>query len=377
MNKLTPIPADRVSEIFTWRDWFTRIPPFCNSLLDSVTSLTNTVNNLPSASKVKIAVIGDSISTRNNGASTVSWPDLLGTMIKDRGVSGYAISNFSLEGLTWKTAHTATAGWLIDSKSPVDAMKASGSYDYYLVCLGVNDRANPSAVADMLSFFGSLAGLTGTIIVVKQKMWGTGYTQANCVVTPTEAAFMDSVYSAMPAYGSFYSDFADIYNFGMTYDKLHPTNTGKQYIANSVYVYLQSILPLTPITRNIAWLISQTPDVQAQMFNVNTTLAPAYNKFEPTTGFSIAVDYAVNYVILDPLTDLAAGTIVLPTATDGFVLTIVSTKKIKALTLSASGGVSVKNFDGTLQLMNTTPGKITGYSTKLIYVSSNSTWYGL
>ena len=87
---------------------------------------------------MRIAVIGDSISTRNNGASAVCWPRLLGQMIEDGGVFNIEVRNYSVPGLTWRTAKTPTKGWLIGGLSPLQAATADG-FDLLLVCLGVND----------------------------------------------------------------------------------------------------------------------------------------------------------------------------------------------------------------------------------------------
>ena len=215
----------------------------------------------------RIGVIGDSISTRNNGASAVAWPALLESMIKDGGVHGIEIRNYSLPGLTWRTAHTPTAGWLIGGdKTPLKAMFDDGC-DVVMVCMGVNDRQNPQALADAQAFKDALGGVP--VVYVHQQMYDTECPQAS-IVTIQEQAVMDSVYAAMDWDGPAGVALAKLYECGMTYDKLHPTDTGKQWIASAVYMWLQRVMPITPIVRNVAWLWAlrkSSPEQYAQILN--------------------------------------------------------------------------------------------------------------
>lgn len=223
---------------------------------------------------MRVAVIGDSISTHNNGASLICWPSLLAQMIKDGGVKGWSVDNYSIPGLTWKTAHIPTPGWLIGGKqSPVEAMLSNGPYDLILVMMGVNDRQNPSTLDDYyafrMAFTPSIDGGAPLAFVAEHFLLPNGQASPNGVVTTAEAQEMESIYSTIqePFYGV---NLAKLYDMGYTYDGLHPTNSGKQWIAASVYMGLQAVYPLTPITRNIAWLYDQSPEVQSQMKLANT-----------------------------------------------------------------------------------------------------------
>ncbi|HEY4721710.1 MAG TPA: SGNH/GDSL hydrolase family protein [Anaerolineae bacterium] len=217
---------------------------------------------------MRIAIIGDSISTRNNGASAVAWPRLLSTMIEDGGIFGYEIRNYSIPGLRWRTAHKPTPGWLIDSTlSPLDAIQRDGC-DMLIVCLGVNDRQNRDAIADALEF--DTARPDVPVCWVRQNMYDPAGIN-DSIVTLAEQQAMDAVYTALGGDG-FHVALGKLYDMGYSYDMLHPTNSGKQWIAAAVYMYLQLTgrFSLTPIGRNIAWLYEQTPEVRTQMRVMNT-----------------------------------------------------------------------------------------------------------
>jgi len=212
---------------------------------------------------MRIAVIGDSISTRNNGASAVCWPRLLGQMIEDGGVFNIEVRNYSVPGLTWRTAKTPTKGWLIGGLSPLQAATADG-FDLLLVCLEVNDRNNPDAMADAQMFSFELAT---NAHFIRQNMYDpTG--ENNAVVTEEEQRRMYAVYDHL-GHG-FHLGLGKLYDMGYSYDTLHPTNSGKQWIASAVYMYLQQFLPITPIERNIAWLFEQPQHIREQMRRANT-----------------------------------------------------------------------------------------------------------
>jgi lysophospholipase L1-like esterase len=204
----------------------------------------------------RIAVIGDSISTRNNGSSADAWPHLLGSMIESMGVFDISVRNYSLPGLTFATALMPTDGWLIGGAlSPVEAVLRDGA-DLVIVCMGVNDRENPSAGADALALRDAL---TAPVMYARQEMVGNG-----SIVTNEQQGRMNAVYAELGGDG-FTLNLGKLYEMGMTYDGLHPTNSGKQWIAAGCYAYLQQYLPLSKISRNIAWLHNQNDDVQCQM----------------------------------------------------------------------------------------------------------------
>ena len=210
---------------------------------------------------MRIAVLGDSISSRNNGAASHSWPELLESLIRSLGVFDVEVRNYALPGLTYKTALNPTPGWLIGGYlSPVQAINRDGC-DLLLVCLGVNDRNNPTATQDALAFVAALPAIR--TIHVRQYMYDfTGVNDS--IVTQDEQWRMDQVYTAIGGEQTTVN-LGRLYDMGYSYDTLHPTDSGKQWIASSVYMYLQQHFPLTPISRNIAWLHSQSSNVREIM----------------------------------------------------------------------------------------------------------------
>lgn len=215
---------------------------------------------------MRIAVLADSIATRNNGAAAHCWPRDLGTMIEDGGVFGIEVRNYGIPGLRWSTAHIPTPGWLIGGTfAPLDAIKCDGC-DILIVCLGVNDRQNPQALQDAVAFQAALPDCR--VIWMRQNMFDPDGVN-DCVVTQAEQAAMDAVYAALGGEG-FTVNLGKLYDLGYSYDMLHPTNSGKQWVAAAVYMYLQQTLPLTPISRNIAWLFDQPATVREQMRMANT-----------------------------------------------------------------------------------------------------------
>ena len=221
---------------------------------------------------MRIAIVGDSISSRNNGASAVSWPGLLESMIRDGGVFGYEIRNYSIPGLRWRTAFDPTAGWLIGGTlSPLDAIERDGC-NIILPCLGVNDRPsftgrpNTEAISGALAFRAALPDVP--VHWVRQNMFDSKDTN-DSVVTQADQEHMDEVYATLGGDG-FQVNLGKLFALQYSYDMLHPTNSGKQWIASAVYMYLQQFLPLTPIVRNIAWLYIQFPATREQMRMANT-----------------------------------------------------------------------------------------------------------
>lgn len=214
----------------------------------------------------RIAVIGDSISSRMNGAAAHSWPELLDSMIRSLGVFNLEVRNYSVPGLTWATAHIPTAPHLIGGTlSPVAALAKDGC-DLLLICLGVNDRVNPNALADAQAFIASLPSCR--VLLIRQNMFDATGTNDSVVTQPDQAA-MDAVYAALGV-ESTGINLGFLYDMGYSFDMLHPTNSGKQWIASAVYMCLQKVMALTPIDRNIGWLHAQTKDVREQFRLANT-----------------------------------------------------------------------------------------------------------
>lgn len=84
------------------------------------------------------------------------------------------------------------------------------------------------------------------------------------------------------------------------------------------------------------------------------------------TGFSVSVDVANSWLILDPTAGFAAGTITLPTATTGGEVLVNCTQSVTALTISAQAGDSVVGGPTTIAA--------NGYF-RLRYYASQSRWY--
>lgn len=219
--------------------------------------------------KILIGVIGDSISSRNNGATTNSWPALLDSLIKSLGVNNIEIRNYAIPGLGWKTAHVPTDGYLIGKSITPVAAAIADECNMLIVCLGTNDRQNPNAISEALDFKNSLPNIP--IIYMCQRMYDP-YGVNNCIVTEDEQAAMERTYTAIGATddNGFHVNIGKLYDMGYTYDNLHPTDSGKQWIASACYMYMQITMPLTPISRNIAWLYSQNDIVREQMRKAST-----------------------------------------------------------------------------------------------------------
>ena len=89
----------------------------------------------------------------------------------------------------------------------------------------------------------------------------------------------------------------------------------------------------------------------------------------PIAGFTLTIGAGVQQLVLNPAGVLATGTITMPAApTNGFVVTISSTKVVTALTLNANAGQSL----GT-----TTTALAAATAVRYIYVSSVTTWFKL
>jgi hypothetical protein len=98
----------------------------------------------------------------------------------------------------------------------------------------------------------------------------------------------------------------------------------------------------------------------------------ATNVYVPTTGFSLAVPTPVaeqQWMLLQPVSTLATGTITLPlntTTADGTEVLITSTQTITALTISLNGATAAFGAPTTLAA--------NGFARLRFYSSTNS-WY--
>ena len=96
------------------------------------------------------------------------------------------------------------------------------------------------------------------------------------------------------------------------------------------------------------------------------------NLYVPTTGFSIAVTTPVSeqqWVLLQPASTLASGTIVLPLNTstpDGTEVLITTTQTITALTVSLNGATAAFNSPTSLPA---------GVAVRLRFYQSTNSWY--
>lgn len=86
----------------------------------------------------------------------------------------------------------------------------------------------------------------------------------------------------------------------------------------------------------------------------------------PVTGFSFTIPVGINNLILDPAGTLASGTIIMPaSATDGQVISIITSQSITSVTISGNTGQSIVNAPTTL----TTSG------CSFVFDRSAATWY--
>jgi lysophospholipase L1-like esterase len=214
----------------------------------------------------RIAVLGDSISSRNAGAAMHSWPELLDSMIRSLGVFDVEVRNYSLPGLTWRQAFTPTPPRLIGNQlSPLDAIKRDGC-DLMIVFLGVNDRT-PIAKAEAQAFADAASSLP--YLVARQSIYDPAKPE-DSQVSAADQAIMDDAYSVFGDKFIRVGGLNVLYRLGYTFDGLHPTDSGKQWIASNFYFWLQDHMPLTPIVRNGQWLVNQTPALQDLMRKANT-----------------------------------------------------------------------------------------------------------
>ena len=100
----------------------------------------------------------------------------------------------------------------------------------------------------------------------------------------------------------------------------------------------------------------------------------ATNVYVPTTGFSLAVPTPVaeqHWMLLQPVSPLATGTITLPlntTTADGTEVLITSTQTITALTISLNGATAVFGSPATLQ---------GGAAVRLRFYLATNSWYAI
>lgn len=98
------------------------------------------------------------------------------------------------------------------------------------------------------------------------------------------------------------------------------------------------------------------------------------NVYVPTTGFSLAVPTPVaeqQWMLLQPVSTLATGTITLPlntTTADGTEVLITTTQDITALTISLNGATAVFGSPATLQ---------GGAAVRLRFYSATNSWYAI
>jgi hypothetical protein len=92
-----------------------------------------------------------------------------------------------------------------------------------------------------------------------------------------------------------------------------------------------------------------------------------YTYVVPLTGFSVTITNGIQYLILDPAGNVAAGTITLPSGpADGESLTIAATHNCTALTLTPGAGQTIANTITSLTA---------GVGVSFLYRAANATWY--
>jgi hypothetical protein len=92
----------------------------------------------------------------------------------------------------------------------------------------------------------------------------------------------------------------------------------------------------------------------------------SYIRQVPVTGFSFTIPVGVTNIIFDPAGVLPTGAIVMPaSATDGQVISIITSNTVTSVTISANQGQSISNAPTTL----TAPG------CSFIFSQPVATWY--
>ena len=166
------------------------------------------------------------------------------------------IVNFAIPGMTWLGARVATPGLLYgDKDSPFQAVKR-GTWDYVLICLGVNDRKNPNADRDAAMLKEALTDVHCPKIFVRQHFYDDRAPDAT-LVTQEESARMQDIYDGLGA--TVGVSFWAAYDCGLTYDKLHPTDKGVVWLAASLYRHFEALWGLTPIGWSLVrlWTLKQ------------------------------------------------------------------------------------------------------------------------
>lgn len=211
---------------------------------------------------MKIAVIGDSTFTFAQGAGRTSVPEQLERLIRAGGHPNAQVCNLAISGMTWLAAREPTKGLMYGGKeSPYQVIHRMKPWNHVIVCLGVNDRKEPTGQARMLQ---DVLHGTGRVTFVRQHFYDSRSPNAT-LVTAEEDRNMQEVYDGIEA--ELGLSFWALYDLGFTYDKLHPTDSGKHWLAASLYMGLSEKLGLTPLHWNIArlWQLKQENPAQFEV----------------------------------------------------------------------------------------------------------------
>jgi hypothetical protein len=147
---------------------------------------------------------------------------------------------------------------------------------------------------------------------------------------------------------------------------------------------INQLSPLSQLSSGDQFPVYNTANGDARRVSVNALLtyfqqqfaspSVATNVYVPTTGFSLAVPTPVaeqQWMLLQPVSTLATGTITLPlntTTADGTEVLITSTQTITALTISLNGATAVFGSPTTLQ---------GGAAVRLRFYLATNSWYAI
>ena len=134
-------------------------------------------------------------------------------------------------------------------------------------------------------------------------------------------------------------------------------------------------IPPSPVSNSHEWR-EWFSNLRQNLLFVNQATDTTFSYSGSSTvidGGNIVISSSSSLVIIDPVRDLSALNLLLPSsASDGKCLTIVITKKVT--TLSVISTATVQNAPTTHQLLATTPESISGVGFKFIYIDAITTW---
>lgn len=192
--------------------------------------------NPSDATPIKIAIVGDSISSTRSGLGLVSWPKQLQYLFSELGGQPVVVRNFSVPGETyWSALNVANYGTLTQMQ-----MVTNWQPHYVITMMGFNDRGNTSSVSHGQAF---TAALPAPEIRLEQLLMA--WDGVNNVLLTTRGVTQDQalrVYNTYPQlqtpWRSHQVDFWRLDQMSFLYDYIHPDDEGCTMIADDVYYFI-------------------------------------------------------------------------------------------------------------------------------------------